>query len=115
MVEKVTKAAGHGRDMLLFASQYSCDVVALQETRRDGRTTFQAPTSGYVPSTAAVTAMETGETVNAESGTCGQGVYRQRARPGRSHPRVQQYEGVEGATSLLTWRCHDLHHGVCLY
>ncbi|CAM9886559.1 unnamed protein product, partial [Sphacelaria rigidula] len=48
MAERGSNGTGHTENLLLFASKYNCDLVALQETRRDGRTTFHAPTAGYV-------------------------------------------------------------------
>ncbi|CAM9720457.1 unnamed protein product, partial [Sphacelaria rigidula] len=48
MTERDFNGTGHAEDLLLFASNYNCDFVALQETRRDGRTTFHAPAAGYL-------------------------------------------------------------------
>ena len=48
MSEKGTNGPGHAEFFLMFAAKYGCDFIALQETRRDGRTTFQAPAAGYV-------------------------------------------------------------------
>ena len=48
MSEKGTNGPGHAEDLLMFAAKYECDFIALQETRRDGRTTIQAPAAGYV-------------------------------------------------------------------
>ena len=48
MSEKGTNGPGHAEDLLMFAAKYECVFIALQETRRDGRTTIQAPAAGYV-------------------------------------------------------------------
>ena len=39
---------GHAEDLLMLATKYECDFIAIQETLRDGRTTIQAPAAGYV-------------------------------------------------------------------
>lgn len=41
MAKRGTNGAGHAEDLLLFASNYGYDFVALQETRRDGKQPFQ--------------------------------------------------------------------------
>ena len=48
MSEKGTNGPGHAEDLLMFAAKYECDFITLQDTRRDGRTTIQAPAAGYV-------------------------------------------------------------------
>ena len=48
MSERGTNGPGHAEDIFMFAAKYECDFIALQETRRDGRTTIQAPAAGYV-------------------------------------------------------------------
>ena len=48
MSERGTNGPGHAEDLLMFAAKYECDFIALQETRRDGSTTIQAPAAGYV-------------------------------------------------------------------
>ena len=40
MSEKGSNGPGHAEDLLMFAAKYECDFIALQETRRDGRTTI---------------------------------------------------------------------------
>ena len=42
MSERGTNGPGHAEDLLMFAAKYECDFIAIQETRRDGRTTIQA-------------------------------------------------------------------------
>ena len=42
-----TNGQGHAEDLLMFAAKYECDFIAIQETRRDGRTTIQALAAGY--------------------------------------------------------------------
>ena len=48
MSERGTNGPGHAEDLLMFAAKYERDFIASQETRRDGRTTVQAPAAGYV-------------------------------------------------------------------
>ncbi|CAM9755624.1 unnamed protein product, partial [Sphacelaria rigidula] len=48
IAERGSNGTGHAENLLLFASKEDCDFVALQETRRDGRTTFHAPAAGYI-------------------------------------------------------------------
>ena len=48
MSERGTNGPGHAEDLLMFAAKYECDFIAIQETRRDGRTTIQAPAADYV-------------------------------------------------------------------
>ena len=48
MSERGTNGPGHAEDLLMFAAKYECDFIAIQETRRNGRTTIQAPAAGYV-------------------------------------------------------------------
>ena len=48
MSERGTNGPGYAEDLLMFAAKYKCDFIAIQETRRDGRTTIQAPAAGYV-------------------------------------------------------------------
>ena len=48
MSERGTNGLGHAEDLLMLAAKYACDFIALQETRRDERTTIQAPAAGYV-------------------------------------------------------------------
>ena len=48
MSERGTNGPGHAEDLLMFAAKYECDFIAIQETRRDGRTTIQALAAGYV-------------------------------------------------------------------
>ena len=48
MSERGTNRPGHAEDILMFAAKYECDFIAIQETRRDERTTIQAPAAGYV-------------------------------------------------------------------
>ena len=47
MSERGTNGPGYAEDILMFAAKYECDFIAIQETRRDGRTTIQTPTAGY--------------------------------------------------------------------
>ncbi|CAM9508001.1 unnamed protein product, partial [Sphacelaria rigidula] len=48
MAERGSNGTCHTEDRLRFASKYNRDFVALQETRRDGRTIFHAPAAGYM-------------------------------------------------------------------
>ena len=48
MSERGTNGPGHAEDFFMFAAKYECDFIAIQETRRDGRTTIQASAAGYV-------------------------------------------------------------------
>ena len=42
MFERGTNGPRHAEDLLMFTAKYKCDFIAIQETRRDGRTTIQA-------------------------------------------------------------------------
>ena len=46
--ERGTNGPGHAEDLLMFAAKYECNFIAIQEIRRNGRTTIQAPAAGYV-------------------------------------------------------------------
>ena len=48
MSERGTNGPGHTEDLLMFTAKHECDFIAIQETRRDERTTIQAPAAGYV-------------------------------------------------------------------
>ncbi|CAN0091623.1 unnamed protein product, partial [Sphacelaria rigidula] len=48
MAERGSNGTGHAEDLLRFASKHNCDFATLQETHRDGRTTFHAPAAGYI-------------------------------------------------------------------
>ena len=95
----------------MLAAKYACDFIALQETRRDGRTTIEAPAAGYVVHCNGHCDGDVGK-----PGILGVGlavrVYRSRTRPRWHCAGTHQCAAAEGEGDLQTQNRHNLHRWI---